>query len=154
MRRYNSAVLHSTSVYRRYNADRNGCDAKEHPGERAAALAASEQLTGCECQPDAFPFVCPRHGGCEKTEHYHLLCRTQISYFEGWERGIPLCLNRGPTPQPFSFGLGDLVHWAVKLTTFGLLKPGPACKCHARRAWLNHKLQFWPIRWPWRRGAR
>ena len=101
-------------------------------------VRASETVTGCECHPTSFPFVCTRHGACEKTEHYHKLCRTKHEYFNGWDGGLRLCLNRGPSePAPFSLGLGDLVHWAVKLTTFGLLKPGPACKCHARRARLQ-----------------
>ena len=118
------------------------------PGCCNQILEASQKLTGCECNPKAFPFVCTRHGGCEKTEHYHTLCKTKVHYFEAWENGQRLCLNRSQSaPQPFTFGLGDLLYWTVKLTTFGLLKPGPWCKCHARRVSLNAKLQFWPPRW-------
>jgi hypothetical protein len=49
-------------------------------------------MTGCECEQ---PGWCPRHQ-CEKTEHWHMLCRTQRDYFQLWEQG------RGPGQQTSS----------------------------------------------------
>jgi hypothetical protein len=46
-------------------------------------------MTGCVCEPEAFPFECPRHQ-CVKTEHWHMLCRTRADYVRLWEEG------RGP----------------------------------------------------------
>ncbi len=46
--------------------------------------------TPCECQEPGF---CPRHR-CEKTAHWHHLCRTRSDYFQLWEDA------RGPGQAP------------------------------------------------------
>lgn len=49
-------------------------------------------MSQCQCQPDSFPFQCPRHG-CRKTRHWWKLCQTRADYFRLWEEG------RGPGQQ-------------------------------------------------------
>jgi hypothetical protein len=105
-------------------------------------IRASETLTNCECRPEAFPFACKRHGGCQKTEHFYGLCRNRLDYFNHWEevgKDGP-CLNR----EPLMIGLGDALAWI-----FGKigLKPWEGCGCDRRRAWLN-KITLWRRRAP------
>ncbi|MSR60011.1 MAG: hypothetical protein EXS05_20620 [Planctomycetaceae bacterium] len=100
--------------------------------------------TGCVCNPEAFPFVCARHGGCSKTEPYHKLCKTRANYFQLWESGRGPCLY-DETTRPRVIGLGDAVAFAIRVVTFGLVKPWPGCGCQSRKAKLN---ALFSIRWP------
>lgn len=115
-------------------------------------LKAADKMTGCECSPTAFPFACARHGGCEKTEHWHNLCRRRTDYHGLWESGDGPCLNEPGDPLPFTLGLGDIVAWFIFIVTLGKLKMCETCK--GRRAWLNRHFPIWPIRLPWTRHAR
>ena len=51
-------------------------------------------LTGCECPLAGF---CARHQ-CQKTEHYHHLCRTRPDYFAAWESGNGPCIGKPIKP--------------------------------------------------------
>jgi hypothetical protein len=60
---------------------------------RDSCYAKTEIMaTSCDCTPENFPFFCNRHE-CEKTSHYHKLCRSRFEYFKLWEEG------RGPGQQ-------------------------------------------------------
>ena len=112
-------------------------------------LTAAQKISPCECSGAGW---CERHK-MQKVPHFAMLCRTNIQYFEQYENGIGPGQNVSPiAPQPHIIGLGDVVAWAIRVTTLGRVKPWPGCGCQARKAWLN-KIQLWPIRWPWRRHA-
>jgi hypothetical protein len=49
-------------------------------------MTEAKRSTPCECPVAGF---CERHQ-CQKTEHWHTLCRTRADYFDLWEQG------RGP----------------------------------------------------------
>lgn len=101
--------------------------------------AITEHKTECVCNPDGYPFICFKHGGCVKTAHYHNLCRTRPEFREQWEAGKGPCIHDTLSSK---FGLGDLIHYIIELATFGTIK---ACKpCSKRRIWLN-RIQLWPI---------
>lgn len=109
-------------------------------------LDAASKTTDCVCTPTSFPFVCQRHGGCLKTQHFHGLCRSRADYFDLWERAEGPCLNQ-PPPGRRPIGLGDAVAWLIRIATFGRVKPWPGCGCAKRKAWLN-RVRLWPIPWP------
>jgi hypothetical protein len=109
-------------------------------------LEAAGHITGCDCAPTAFPFICDRHGGCEKTEHFFKLCQTHIGLFHQWEAGDrSLCINPPHEIRTYCYGLGDLLEWLLKRLTFGKLKPWPGCQCARRKNELNRRfpLRCW-----------
>ena len=107
-------------------------------------IDASRTITGCTCPPgEGF---CQRHG-IEKTEWWHELCRTNVEYFNAWERGEG---PRWPDHDALArrVGLGDVVARLIGWATLGRLK---MCeRCDARKHWLN-RWQVWPVKWPWRK---
>ncbi len=134
-----------------------------------AIIQAATQTTPCECLAMGY---CVRHK-CNKAAHFHKLCKTNIGYFEQYERG------EGPgqnlPPQLFTLGLGDIIEWALlklacgdekRLVAIGIradrfiewISRGKfkaandgTCGCPQRKAWLNRVFPLWPIRWPlWR----
>jgi hypothetical protein len=56
-------------------------------------------VTPCVCPQ---PGWCARHK-CQKSRSWHLLCRTQMEYFNQWEAGTGPCLNRAPDGTLVSF---------------------------------------------------
>src|SRR5579872_4280340 len=102
-------------------------------------LNAASRTTGCECDAPGF---CKRHR-CNKPQHIHMLCRTHIHYFILWERGEGPCIeNAGERP---TIGLGDVAAWLIRVASFGRARPGPNCRCSARREWLNRTFPLWPF---------
>ena len=107
-------------------------------------IKAAGTLTPCDCPGPGF---CPRIG-CELNAHGYSLCRSSPGYFEHWTQtgGAP-CVNLNANPHAkglATLGLGDVVAWAIRIATLGLLNYCAACD--RRKAWLN---RF--ILWTWRR---
>ncbi len=111
------------------------CNSSEH---------SMSDKTPCECEPDSFPFQCPRHRDCLKNEHFVALCKTNMVYYQGWENGTAPCIPAGDFVPSNIVGLGDVIAWI--LSRLGI-KQWAGCRCKARRAFLN-RIQLWPIRWP------
>jgi hypothetical protein len=62
----------------------------------------TQNLTACECRPNAFPFFCARHQ-CTKIERWFEMCRTEPECFQNWERGQghgQAPANGRPQPPP------------------------------------------------------
>ena len=105
-------------------------------GEPCGCLsAAAAVLTSCECEAAGF---CQRHG-CNKTDHFHKLCRTRPDYFALYEEGRGPGCGKREAHKPKAIGLGDVVAWI--LSRVGI-KPWPGCGCNARKVWLN-RLPVW-----------
>jgi hypothetical protein len=104
-------------------------------------------VTGCECQIAGF---CKRHQ-CNKTEHFHKLCRTRPDYFTLYEEGRgPACVSESAARAAAvggsgRVGLGDVVAWLAGLIG---VKPWPGCGCKTRKEWLNRVTL-----WGWWRAA-
>lgn len=102
-------------------------------------VEAASTATPCECEESGF---CARHQ-CHKVAHFHHLCRSNIGYFEQYEKGIGPGQNL--KPPPLTIGIGDVVAFLIRVLTFGLVK---MCRsCQGRKAWLN-RIRLWPL---WRR---
>ena len=61
------------------------CNVTDFPCPEILTITITELLRGdvstaCDCQPNAFPFACPRHR-CDKSEPWHTLCRTRAGLF-------------------------------------------------------------------------
>jgi hypothetical protein len=102
----------------------------------------TQAITECECSSAGF---CTRHK-CEKTEHFHKLCKSRPDYFALWESGKGPCLDQQIPATANRMGLGDVVGWLAALIG---VRPWPGCGCDKRRAWLN---RFIVWGW-WRRAA-
>ncbi len=108
-------------------------------------IHASEVTTGCECESAGF---CNRHS-CQKPTYLHMLCMTNLEYFDQYERGVGPLQNIGP--QPLILGLGDVAAFLIRAATFGGLAMCESCQGRKSR-W--NRVRLWPIRWPWRSDAR
>ena len=110
-------------------------------------IQAAAVVTGCECQIAGY---CSRHK-CNKTEHFHKLCRTRPDYFALYEEGRgPACAAESVARAEningvSSIGLGDAVAWVASLFGF---KPWPGCGCQKRKEFLNRFTL-----WGWWRAA-
>lgn len=91
--------------------------------------------TNCVCDN---PGYCARHK-CNKTGHWHFLCRTRPDYFALWENGRGPCLRE----KPMRYGLGNIVELLVRICTFR--KVQMCNSCHSRKAKLN-RLLSWRIK--------
>lgn len=108
-------------------------------------IEAAATQTICECPaPLENRFWCKRHG-CEKTKHFHGLCRTRADYVELWERG------RGPMQgmEPPRFKLGDWLARLIHRATFGRVTPCTGCQSRAARlnAWGWRIADAWGRLW-------
>lgn len=114
-------------------------------GGCAKLIEAASTQTGCECKPESFPFICPRHGDCEKTAHFHMLCRSRIEHYETYEAGgRELCINPPKHARGYwIIGVGDVMAAVIKVATFGLVKM--CATCRSRRMWLNRR--FPVLKW-------
>ncbi len=106
-------------------------------------VIAATKRTPCECPAAGW---CERHKLNKWVPRWHELCSTRIDYFELWERGEGPGQVAGTTYSRRPFGLGDLVAFLIRIVTFGKVEMCESCK--GRKAWLNSKVQLWPIRWP------
>jgi hypothetical protein len=107
-------------------------------------LNAAEKMTPCEC---AVAGWCARHQ-LNKVPHFHMLCKTNIGYFEQYERGEGPGQIVGGKRSCRRIGLGDIVAWLIKVATFNRIKMCLACR--SRRTRLN-RFQIWPYPWWFRR---
>ena len=89
-------------------------------------LLASETVTECMCLGDG-PVMCRLHG-CEKTAHFHKLCKNDPRYFRLWQEG------KGPGQVKSltnALPLGTWLANAIKFVTFGKVSPCTGCQSRA-----------------------
>ena len=49
----------------------------------SSSLNMTDHLSECDCNPEAYPFTCPRHHK-RMTAHLHQLCQTRADYRQLW----------------------------------------------------------------------
>jgi hypothetical protein len=94
-------------------------------------------------------------------------CTFKRTRYVSAKKGVPLliCTRAGCSNHHFGrdpsraravckvpiVGAGDIVERAIKIVTFGLVRPGPKCKCRQRKIRLNKRwhwaLPNWLTRW-------
>ena len=92
-------------------------------------IEAAQTVTKCECKG---PGHCDRHQ-CGKTAHFHEMCRTRPDYFRLWEQGQGPGQVQFTGGHPARFPLGTWLATAIKLVTFGRVKPCTTCKSRAAK---------------------
>lgn len=100
--------------------------------------------TGCVCAEAGW---CERHK-CQKTEHFHKLCRTRVGYFDLWENGKGPCIHSERSPMPIpKRGLGDWVAVLIHRMSFGFIEQTEGCGCGERQKALNRFGQWISLWW-------